>query len=175
MASKFLEILIMSTPFAKMSFFLSLILAAVLLTACGTTSTPAPAANAPASTEAATTVAPPTDTQTKIPPTETAAVAPTETLASSDVSFSADVLPILESRCVQCHGGRRTEGQLTLTTFDGIMAGGKDGAVVSPGDAANSPLYVLPEQGKMPKRGAKLTPVQLDTIMAWINAGALDN
>jgi len=33
------------------------------------------------------------------------------------VSFTNDVLPILQSRCVNCHGGDRTEEGLVLKTY----------------------------------------------------------
>jgi hypothetical protein len=104
-----------------------------------------------------------------------AAVVETPAGDSAEVSFANDVLPILESRCLTCHGGDRIEGELVVSSYADLMAGGKDGAVVIPGDAAGSMLYDLAASGKMPKRGAKLTPVQLAVIEAWINAGAPDN
>lgn len=110
-------------------------------------------------------------------PTEDAAQAePTEAEAASvTVSFAADVLPIFDSRCFQCHGGDKTEGELELLSYAQLMAGGKDGAVVLPGDADNSLLAQLIVEQEMPKRGPKLTPAQTQTILDWINEGALDN
>ncbi|MEN8242012.1 MAG: c-type cytochrome domain-containing protein [Chloroflexota bacterium] len=91
------------------------------------------------------------------------------------VSFAADVLPILQSRCLTCHGGDRIEGELVMLSYAELMLGSESGAVILPGDAAGSLLYELASTGKMPKRGANLNTVQLETILAWINAGALDN
>jgi mono/diheme cytochrome c family protein len=82
---------------------------------------------------------------------------------------------MLDSRCVNCHGGERTSKGLSLKTYDTLMAGSENGPVVTPGDAANSPLAELVANGKMPKRGPKLTPDQVQLIVDWINQGALNN
>lgn len=100
--------------------------------------------------------------------------APVEEPAAT-VSFSADVQPILDSRCANCHGGERVEGGFILLTYADLMAGGDEGLVIIPGDAANSLLAQLIEAGKMPKRGGNLNPAQIQIILDWINEGALDN
>jgi mono/diheme cytochrome c family protein len=91
------------------------------------------------------------------------------------VSFSADVLPIFESRCIGCHGGERTQEGLDLKTHASLMAGSNNGFVVTPGDAADSLLVELVANQKMPKRGPKLTPPQVQVITDWVNQGAPDN
>jgi hypothetical protein len=94
---------------------------------------------------------------------------------TATVSYEIDVEPILISRCATCHGGDRIEGQLVLLTYDELMAGGKSGAAVVPGDAEGSKLVELMISGKMPKRGPKVTPVEIDIISNWVNQGALNN
>ncbi len=126
-----------------------------------------------------------TDTQNTAPaenttedqsPTEAPAEEqPVEDTSAAGVSFAGDVMPIFDSRCIQCHGGQRTEGKLELLSYDQMMAGGKDGAVVVPGDADNSLMAQLLIEQKMPKRGPKLTPAQTQIILDWINQGALNN
>jgi mono/diheme cytochrome c family protein len=134
-----------------------------------------------APTAATTDIPPATDipsaTETiEVEPTETATAAATETLQQpAAVSFANDILPLLESRCAGCHGGQRTEAELNLRSFDSLMAGSKNGAVVIAGDAATSKLVTLVAEGKMPKRGPKLTPDQVQLITDWIDAGALNN
>jgi mono/diheme cytochrome c family protein len=113
----------------------------------------------------------PAPEEPEAPPEPTA---PVEEPAAT-VSFSADVQPILDSRCANCHGGERVEGGFILLTYADLMAGGDEGLVIVPGDAANSLLAQLIESGKMPKRGGKLNPAQIQTILDWINEGALDN
>jgi hypothetical protein len=62
-----------------------------------------------------------------------------------------------------------------LKTYASLMAGSENGPVITPGDAANSLLVELVTNQKMPKRGPKLTPPQVQLIMDWVNQGALDN
>ena len=95
--------------------------------------------------------------------------------AAATVSFSGDVLPILESRCANCHGGERTEGGLVVLSYADLMAGGESGPAVIPGDAAGSLLVELIVSGEMPKRGPAVTPADLSVIQTWIAEGALDN
>ena len=104
------------------------------------------------------------------------ALAPSDSLvANSTVSFNADILPILQSRCVNCHGGQKTEKKFNMTSHASLMQGSENGAMIIPGDAENSKLISLIAAGKMPKRGPKITPDQLQLLMDWVNAGALDN
>lgn len=137
-------------------------IAALLLVACGAP-TPSPEATAVP--------------QEPIKSTQAVAAVATagSTATAGSVSFASDVLPILQSRCVNCHGGQRTEKGLNVSTYDGLMKGSMQGAVIVAGDAANSKFIQLIEQGKMPKRGPKLTPDQLAILVAWINAGAPNN
>jgi mono/diheme cytochrome c family protein len=108
-------------------------------------------------------------------PTDAAAQPEPTAESAAALSFSADIFPIFQSRCINCHGGERIEGDLVILTYEDLMAGGKDGQVVVPGDAGNSLLVELVTNLKMPKRGPKLTPVQIQAITDWVNQGALNN
>lgn len=144
-----------------------------LLSACGGTQpTDTPASLSTSEPAAPTNASLPTGTSVPSAPT----TPPTESSRqTATVSFSEDVLPILQSRCFNCHGGERTEKDLNLTTFAGIMAGSENGPVVTPADADNSLLAEQVVSQEMPKRGPKLTPPQIQIILDWINQGALDN
>jgi uncharacterized membrane protein len=151
------------------------------LAACGTSPTEAPA-SPPTDTAAPATEAPteavmteaPTESATEAPATEPAA-ATQPAVEGATVSFANDVMPIIQSRCIGCHGGDRTEEGLDLKTHASIIAGSDNGAVIAPGDAANSLLVELVATQKMPKRGPKLTPPQVQLITDWVNQGAADN
>ena len=119
-------------------------------------------------TAVATDTAQPTDIPTEEPTSET--VPP-----STGVSFANDILPILQSRCLNCHGGDRLEEGLSLKTYDDLMSGSDNGLVVTAGNADNSLLIELISTQKMPKRGPKLTPDQIRIIIDWVNEGALNN
>ena len=108
-----------------------------------------------------------------VPPTEV----PATQISSQGtaVSFASDVLPIFESRCKNCHGGNKIEEGLVLLSYADIIKGSKNGPVVIPGSANDSLLVELLVNQKMPKRGPKLTPSQIQPIIDWINQGALEN
>ena len=131
----------------------------LVLAGCGAQSTPE---------TLATQVPPaqPVDGSTPQPaPTETVKLAPTDAPAqaltdiptdasTATVSFANDVMPIIQSRCINCHGGQRVEKGLKLDSYADVMAGSENGPVVVPGDAANSQLVELIVNQKMPKRGS---------------------
>ena len=91
---------------------------------------------------------------------------------SSNVSFKDNVLPIFAARCVVCHGG--TNG-LYLDTYDNVMKGGVNGAVIIPGDVYNSRLAYYVYSGYMPFRNTPLTSTEIQTILDWIALGAPNN
>ena len=154
--------------------FALIVLTVGILSACGAQATEAPA-SAPTEASVPATQAPtqPPAEATVAPATEAPTTAPSGSTAT--VSFTNDVLPILQSRCVNCHGGDRTEEGLSLNSYTGVINGSENGAVVTPGDASNSLLAELISTQKMPKRGPKLTPPQVQVIIDWINQGALEN
>jgi mono/diheme cytochrome c family protein len=158
----------------KVKFVVLLLLVGVL-SACAS-----PATNTPVSQPAAGSAATEAPVTAPAAANTTAATADSSSsagaaAAAASVSFSNDILPMLQSRCVNCHGGQRTEKDLNLNSYDGVMAGSENGPVVTPGDAANSPMAELVANGKMPKRGPKLTPDQVQLIVDWINQGAQNN
>ena len=168
----------MKSMYGKVALF---ILIAGLLTACGAQATEAP--TLPPTEEAAPATQAPVE-----PPVSTDTAAPTEAAPATEpaattqppaqaavVSFTTDILPIIQSRCVNCHGGDRMEKGLDLTSHANLMTGSENGPVVTAGDAADSLLVELVTSQKMPKRGPKLTPPQVQLIADWVNQGALDN
>lgn len=120
----------------------------------------------------------PTEAPQETAPTEAPAEDPTEAPAeasNASVSFSNDVFPIIDSRCINCHGGERIEEGLLMRSYAELMAGSDNGPVIVPGDPANSLLVELVTAQEMPKRGPKLTPPQVQTITEWVAAGAPNN
>ena len=162
--------------------FVLFVLIAGLLSACGGSpveapvSTTAPTEQVSPATEVPTEAAVSTDTAAPTePPAATEAPATQPAAEGATVSFANDVLPIVESRCINCHGGDRTEEGLDLTSHANILAGSDNGPVVIPGDAVNSLFVEMVATQKMPKRGPKLTPDQIQIFTDWVNQGALDN
>ncbi len=96
----------MKSTFVKVAITLLIV---GVLSACGSQTTDTPASQ-PTEAVAPTTQAPtnPQPTSDTTAPTEATAVTqpPAE---SATLSFAKEVLPILESRCMNCHGGTCTE------------------------------------------------------------------
>lgn len=95
--------------------------------------------------------------------------------AHEPVSFSAEVMPILERRCWECHSEQNTELGLRLDSYEGIMAGSDYGTVVEPGDPDGSLLIDMVESGDMPEEGDPVPPEELEVIKTWIAEGAQNN
>jgi len=135
----------------------------------------------PTPTQPPTATPAPTNTpqpSTPTPSPETEA-APAEETAG--VSFANDVLPILEQRCVKCHGGEKQEGGrrieegLILQSYQEVMAGSWNGPVIEPGDVEASYLIEQIVTGEMPKKEPRLLPGEVRTISQWVEAGAPNN
>ena len=99
----------------------------------------------------------------------------------ADVSFSEDVTPILEGKCVICHGGPDENGaikkemELDLTSYDALMVGSEFGPIVEPGNVEDSVLWMMIELGDMPQEGEPLTTEEREVIKTWIAEGAQNN
>ncbi len=161
-------------PKKSFSRLMSAVLLAVLvLTACSTAATQSPTestlvpATTPAQGAATTTILP---ADASASPTAEAVAQ-----AGGAVSFSRDILPIFNETCIKCHGGDKTEKGLDMKSYSALLAGSERGAVVVPGDANGSRLAQLVVNGKMPKRGPKLSSEQVQLILDWINSGAQNN
>ena len=153
----------------------SLIFLTITISACGAQATqpsPLPAT----ATEAvivptATDTSAPAPTQAQVPQVET----PTQAAAAPTVSFANDILPIFNNSCNKCHGVEQVKEGLDMRTYETLMAGSFNGSVITPGSANDSFLVEQIINGEMPKRGQKLLPAQIQLIIDWINAGALNN
>ncbi len=91
-----------------------------------------------------------------------------EDAMAAEVSFSADVWPIIEEYALDAHGGK---GGIYLESYDDILE------TVTPGDPENSLLYkALIADGvpQMPPSGP-LPDEMIQTIYDWIAQGAMNN
>lgn len=110
-------------------------------------------------------------------------------VAAHAVDFEKQILPILESRCVDCHSAgkagpdgkpRRPKGGVALDGKDGMMAS-KKGKLIVAKKAEESLLYkaitqAADSEDRMPPAKAKnpemLSKEQTDLIKQWIDEGA---
>ncbi len=93
----------------------------------------------------------------------------------------ADVEPILQQKCAECHTGDK-EGVVasgfSVDTYETVMKGTKLGPVIVKGSSESSSLYRM-VAGKtdpsihMPHGKAPLGEDQIKTIETWIDQGAV--
>ncbi len=87
------------------------------------------------------------------------------------------VQTILTKNCTACHGAANAKGGINLASYDAVMKGGDDGAIVVAGDPDKSKLIdaLRGRNGamKMPKGvPAGLPETDIKAIEDWIKAGA---
>lgn len=100
-----------------------------------------------------------------------------------EVSFKADIQPILQQYCVECHaeGGKGSEKSgLILTSYESVMKGTRFGSIIKPGDALSSTLIMLVEGRadpsiKMPHGKESLPKDKIDYLKQWVMQGAKNN
>jgi hypothetical protein len=85
--------------------------------------------------------------------------------------FEAQVLPILRTRCVGCHGGASGQAGLDLSTREGILKGGRSGAAIQPGASDKSLLVEKIVSRAMPPTLPKLTDADIAVIRSWVDKG----
>ena len=92
------------------------------------------------------------------------------------VDFDREIRPLLQERCVECHGPDKQKGELRLDAKVHAFKGGHDGPAILAGNADASPLFQrvtsTDEDERMPPKGDPLTPAQLSLLSEWINSGA---
>ncbi|MDB6071275.1 MAG: hypothetical protein JWL81_2446 [Verrucomicrobiales bacterium] len=88
--------------------------------------------------------------------------------------YTAQIKPLLRQRCYACHGALKQKADLRLDTWQSIVAGGKNGPVLTPGNPDKSPLLQrivsTDMEDRMPPEheGEPFTPAQAALIRDWI-------
>ena len=85
--------------------------------------------------------------------------------------FDKDIQPLLEKNCGACHSAVVKQGELQVTEYEPLMAGGLNGPVVQPGVPAASTLWTQVWSGEMPLVG-ELGNDDKALIYDWIISGA---
>ena len=91
--------------------------------------------------------------------------------SASMTSFTGAIAPILVRRCGRCHV-TDNKGGFSAASYSALMKGPPEGVVVFAGDTVGSRLIETIETGDMPRGGGRVTPQELQTLKAWILAGA---
>ncbi|HWB92768.1 MAG TPA: hypothetical protein VG605_12980 [Puia sp.] len=95
-------------------------------------------------------------------------LAGTTTCDTTNVSYSKQIVPILEDNCYTCHQGNNPPSGIDLSDFATLQAHVRNGdlksAVTHTGNVTPMP-YGLP----------MLPSCEVNTIVAWVDQGALNN
>ena len=97
--------------------------------------------------------------------------------SGKQVDFNAEIRPILNDKCVTCHGGVKTSADLNLQFRDLALIGGESGEpAIVPGNAGASAVVRMISHpvaaDRMPKEGAPLSDDDIEVIRRWIDQGA---
>ena len=84
------------------------------------------------------------------------------------VSFSTDIEPIMAEYCVSCHNTASPFGGLDLSIYSGVKSAADNG------DLADRITRSSSDALKMPP-GENLGDCNINTIIAWVDQGALEN
>lgn len=93
------------------------------------------------------------------------------------VDYNADVKPILNKKCISCHGGVKQSGGFSLLSEDAALSASESGnPSIIPGNADESEMIRRltsqdPEE-RMPYEAAPLTSDEIKILTAWIDQGA---
>jgi hypothetical protein len=96
---------------------------------------------------------------------------------SQKVDFNTQVKPIINKKCIACHGGVKRESDFSLLFRQDAMAKAKSGKfAIIPGNASGSELIRRinshdPEE-RMPYKKDPLTKEEIEVLTEWINEGA---
>jgi mono/diheme cytochrome c family protein len=88
------------------------------------------------------------------------------------------VAPLLAARCESCHGSAKQKGKLRVDSIEALVAGGKGGPAIVPGNAAGGTLIArshLPledDKHMPPTKEPQLDDNQVALIAWWIGQGA---
>ena len=89
--------------------------------------------------------------------------------------FEKRVRPVLAAKCYSCHAESRLGG-LRLDSRQALLAGGKSGPAIMPGNPETSLLIRAIKQAdsklKMPMAGEKLSNQEIADLSSWVQAGA---
>ncbi|MGV3773665.1 MAG: c-type cytochrome domain-containing protein [Verrucomicrobiales bacterium] len=95
--------------------------------------------------------------------------------AADKVDFTKSVKPILEGRCIECHGAKKEKGDLRLDTKAAAMKEGAKTIVSGDPDASDLIKRVALPPGHddiMPPKGDPLSKEEIEVLKAWIKEGA---
>lgn len=87
---------------------------------------------------------------------------------TSNVSYSRQIVPILQDNCYSCHQGPGASSGVDFSNYDAFRGWAGSGYVA--GNITGAPGYIRMPYGLPPLSGC-----DINTILAWIHQGTPDN
>jgi hypothetical protein len=91
--------------------------------------------------------------------------------APESAALPKEIQTIFQARCIKCHGDEASKAKLNLAGAEGVSRGGRRGPVVSSGKPAESVLWRMIHEDKMPPK-EPLPESERKIIRDWIEKGA---
>jgi hypothetical protein len=91
-------------------------------------------------------------------------------LESVNWTYDATFRTMFAGRCAFCHGAAEPAAELDLTTYAGLLHGGKSGPAVVPGDPDGS--LIIQRQSATTDHFGQVLDEELEALRSWIAAGA---
>lgn len=90
--------------------------------------------------------------------------------------FAHEIVPILKKNCAECHSDMKKKGGFSFNTEESFRKGAESGPVIDAAQPENSLLLKLvasqDEDLRMPPKGDGLAAKDIETLKAWVLAGA---
>jgi len=96
---------------------------------------------------------------------------------SNATLYVSAIAPILEQKCVSCHGTTKVKGELLLNTPENILKGGKNGSILTADKDKEAMMFErihldIAHKKHMPPDGkVQLTTEEVAILSRWIKAG----
>lgn len=93
---------------------------------------------------------------------------PVDGCPSEDMSYTTDILPIIETNCYGCHDALAANAGIVLEGHANLIIKVENGSLLG---------TIRHEEGwsSMPKAAPKLSDCQIEKITAWIDQGSPNN
>lgn len=94
------------------------------------------------------------------------------------IDYTRDIKPLLEARCIKCHGERKQESLYRMDSRADVIGSGSERSAIIPGNSEDSLVVKLiaaidPAYFHMPPKGKLLDPEEVGLIRAWIDQGVV--
>ncbi len=107
---------------------------------------------------------------------ETTPIPIAEIKRTDPIAYEKEIEPIFYKKCITCHSGNVKEGRFDISTYEGVIKGGRRGTAVVPGKSMASNMIKFATKSEkpfMPPRGEEpLNSEELGLIKLWIDQGA---